>query len=45
MAVALGMNRTIRELMSLGFRNRNPAWTEAEVSRAVTDRILHARTG
>ncbi len=43
--VALGMNRTVRELMALGFRGRNPAWTEAEVSRAVADRILYARTG
>lgn len=43
--VALGMNRTLRELLAAGFRDRNPTWTEAEVSRAVADRILHARTG
>jgi Rv0078B-related antitoxin len=43
--VALGMNRTVRELMAVGFRDRHPAWTEAEVRRAVADRILYASTG
>lgn len=43
--VALRMNRTVRELMALGFRARNPAWTEAKVQRAVADRILYASTG
>jgi hypothetical protein len=42
---ALRMNRTMRELMAAGFRDRQPAWTEAQVRRAVADRILHARTG
>jgi hypothetical protein len=41
---ALGMNRTMRELMAAGFRARHPAWSEAEITRAVADRILHART-
>ena len=43
--VALGMNGTVRELLAAGFRDRNPTWTEAEVSRAVADRILYASTG
>ena len=42
---ALRMNRTMRELMAAGFRDRHPAWTEPQVKRAVADRILHARTG
>jgi hypothetical protein len=42
---ALRMNRSMRELMAAGFRDRHPAWTETEVRRAVADRILHARTG
>lgn len=39
------MNRTMRELMAVGFRNRHPEWSETEVRRAVADRILHAATG
>jgi len=42
---ALQMNRTMRELLAAGFRDRHPAWTDAQVKRAVADRILHARTG
>ena len=42
---ALRMNRSMRELMAAGFRDRHPTWTETEVRRAVADRILHARTG
>ena len=42
---ALQMNRTARELLAAGFRQRHPAWTEAQVKRAVADRILYARTG
>ncbi len=42
---ALRMNRTMRELMATGFRDRHPDWTEAQVKRAVASRILHARTG
>jgi hypothetical protein len=42
---ALQMNRTMRELLGAGFRIRHPAWTETQVRHAVTDRILHARTG
>lgn len=39
------MNRTMRELLAAGFRQRQPAWNEAQIRNAVTDRILHARTG
>lgn len=42
---AFRMNRTMRELLAAGFRDRQPAWTEAQVQRAVADRILYARTG
>ncbi len=42
---ALRMNRSMRELMAAGFRARHPTWSDAEVRRAVADRILHARTG
>jgi hypothetical protein len=42
---ALRMNHRMRELMATGFRDRHPGWTEAQVKRAVADRILHARTG
>jgi hypothetical protein len=42
---AMRTNRTGRELMAAGFRQRHPEWTEAEVSRAVAERILYARTG
>ena len=45
MQQALRMNRTMRELLAAGFRERNPSWTEPQVNRAVADRILHARTG
>jgi hypothetical protein len=42
---ALRMNHTMRELLAAGFRDRHPAWTDAQIKRAVADRILHARTG
>ena len=42
---ALQMNRTARELLAVGFRSRHPGWAEAQVKRAVADRILYARTG
>ena len=42
---ALRMNRTMRDLMAAGFRDREPTWSEAQVRRTVADRILHARTG
>jgi len=42
---AMRMNRTMRELLGAGFRQRNPTWTEIEVRRAVADRILYAHTG
>ncbi|HUL53431.1 MAG TPA: hypothetical protein VLT83_08495 [Opitutaceae bacterium] len=41
---ALRMNRNMRTLLAAGFRMRHPSWTEAQVERAVADRILHART-
>ena len=42
---ALRMNRSMRELMAVGFRDRHPTWTESQIRRAVADRILYARTG
>jgi hypothetical protein len=42
---ALRMNRSMRELLAAGFRQRQPTWTDAQVRAAVADRILHARTG
>jgi hypothetical protein len=45
LVLALQMNRTMRKLMAAGFRDRQPGWTEAQVRRAVADRILYARTG
>ena len=42
---ALRMNRNMRTLMAIGFRDRNPGWTDEQVRHAVADRILHARTG
>ena len=42
---ALRMNRTMRELLAAGFRDRHPSWTDVQVKRAVAGRILHARTG
>ena len=42
---ALRMNRSMRELMAAGFRQRHPEWTESQVSRAVATQILHVRTG
>ena len=41
---ALEMSRTMRELLAAGFRSRHPDWDEAQIARAVADRILHART-
>ena len=45
LAQAMRMNQSMRELMAAGFRARHPEWTEAEVKRAVGERILYARTG
>ncbi|MBI5694097.1 MAG: hypothetical protein HZC55_28815 [Verrucomicrobia bacterium] len=45
LAQGLRMNRTMRSLLATGFRDRHPTWTEAEVRRAVANRILHACTG
>lgn len=42
---ALRMNRTMRELLAAGYRDRQPTWNEAQIKRAVADRILYARTG
>lgn len=42
---ALGMNRSMRELLAAGFRMRQPEWSEEQVRRAVADRILYAATG
>jgi hypothetical protein len=42
---AFRMNRTMRELKAAGFRDRHPAWNDAQVRRAVAERILYARTG
>jgi hypothetical protein len=44
-AQALSMNATMRRLLALGFQNRHPDWTDAQIRRAVADRILYARTG
>lgn len=41
----LRMNRSMRTLMAVGFRDRNPSWTEEQVRHAVANRILHAHTG
>ena len=41
----LRMNQTMRALLSAGFRERHPDWSEVEVRRALADRVLHARTG
>jgi hypothetical protein len=42
---ALRMNASMRRLLALGFKQRHPTWDEAQINRAVADRILHARTG
>lgn len=42
---ALRMNHSMRTLLAAGFRSRHPSWSEAEIARAVADRILYARTG
>jgi hypothetical protein len=42
---ALRMNRSMRELLAAGFRQRQPTWTDAQVRAAVAERILHACTG
>jgi len=42
---AFRLNRMMRKLMAIGFRQRRPEWTEAQVQRAAADRILYARTG
>jgi len=45
MEQALRMNRSMRELLAAGFRMRQPGWSEAQIKRAVADRILYAATG
>lgn len=45
LAQATRMNQSMRSLMAAGFRARHPEWTDAEVKRAVAERILYARTG
>lgn len=45
MAQALRMNASMRRLLALGFQSRHPDWPDAQVRRAVADRILYARTG
>ena len=45
MTQALRMNATMRRLLALGFKSRHPDWTDAQINRAVADRILYARTG
>lgn len=45
LAEGMRMNRMMRGLMAGGFRQRHPDWSEAEIARAVADRILHAKTG
>ncbi|MFM9090260.1 MAG: hypothetical protein ACKOUK_00775 [Verrucomicrobiota bacterium] len=42
---AVRLNRTMRTLLAAGFRTRHPDWSEADIGRAVADRILYARTG
>ncbi|HWA85335.1 MAG TPA: hypothetical protein VG710_03870 [Opitutus sp.] len=42
---AVRMNRSMRELMAAGFRERHPDWAESAVQRAVAERILYGRTG
>lgn len=42
---ALQMNATMRRLLALGFKSRHPDWTDAQIRRAVADRIFYARTG
>ncbi len=42
---ALRMNRSMCELLAIGFRDRNPNWIKQQIRQAVADRILHARTG
>lgn len=34
-------HRTVRVLMAAGERLRHPDWTEAEIARAVAERLLH----
>lgn len=42
---ALRMNRTMRELLAAGLRERHPDWTESQIRHAVAEHILYARTG
>ena len=42
---ALQMNRTMRQLLAAGFRDRHPEWSDDLVKKAVAERILYARTG
>jgi len=44
-AQMLRMNQSMRELMAAGFRARHPDWPEAQIKKAVAERILYARTG
>jgi len=41
---AMRMNHSMRELLAAGFHMRNPDWTDAQVKKAVAERILYART-
>ncbi|MBP7142502.1 MAG: hypothetical protein KBA71_11390 [Opitutaceae bacterium] len=42
---ALRMNRSMRELLTAGLRERHPDWTESQIRHAVVEHILYARTG
>ena len=44
-AQMLRMNQSMRELMAVGFRARHPDWSDAQIKKAVAERILYARTG
>jgi len=39
------MNRTMRELLAAGLRERHPDWNESQIRHAVAEHILYARTG
>ena len=44
-AQMVSMNQSGCELMAAGFRARHPEWSDAQVKKAVAERILYARTG
>ena len=33
------------KLLAVGYRSRHPEWSDAQVKKAVAERILYARTG